>query len=131
MNRLKNLTAPKKTYFGDSLARMEDLIARQHTWRVLLSAEASQQGKSIAGKRAANAEKRRDARKWKEAPRPENAPKVVVPSSRTYSKITRRATEKWKTGTLKRKRKEKLRKERAKNAETPPVIQKTPGGGRG
>lgn len=30
LNKLKTLTAPKKTYFGDSLARKENLIVRQH-----------------------------------------------------------------------------------------------------
>lgn len=59
LNKVKQLTAPKKFFFGDSLARLEDFVVRQHAWLVYLSGEASQKGISFTGKKATKPEKSR------------------------------------------------------------------------
>lgn len=51
--KLKQLTGPKKSYFGESLAQMEDFIFRQHA-RV---GKTSQKASSTTGKRATKAKK--------------------------------------------------------------------------
>lgn len=41
LNKLKELTAPRKAYIGKSLTRLENFIVRQHAWLVLLDGNAS------------------------------------------------------------------------------------------
>lgn len=79
LNKLKPLTAPKKVYFGESVAHIQDSNVRQHAWFALLDRKASQKGGSRTGKIASKVEEPKDT------PRPDDFPKEVVPPDRSYS----------------------------------------------
>lgn len=82
LNKIKQLTAPKKSFFGDSIARLVDFVVRQHARLVYLNVKASQNGSSFTVQRAINAKRQKDA------PRPEESPKEWEPSGRSGNSVS-------------------------------------------
>lgn len=106
LNKIKQLTAPKKSYFVEFITWMEYFIVRQHTWLVHLSGKTS-----VGVPLWLVRERPKPAKMRKDVPRPDDSPKKAVSSGSLYFDVAQRGPGDGKTVTSKMKKKKKKNNE--------------------